>query len=208
MTTKRLSAEERRKQILQSAIRVFAQDTYHGATTKRISEEAGITEALIYRYFGSKRTLFTEAIDYTTTHLVVGLEREMERNLDNPLTALTNSINYYVEVLESQEPLAKMIFLVIAELDEEDVREVYLPHQERALKIIADAIQYWGEKGYLKEEAFGSPKTGAWLYFGTYLILALVKHSHGGIRLKAEFAIELAKPYFTQEVFDAHNASE
>lgn len=204
--TKRLSAEERKKQILQSAITVFAEDTYHGATTKRISEEAGITEALIYRYFGSKRSLFTEAIDLTTGVMVDGLEHELDRNRDNPLTAITNCFNYYVDLLESRKDLTKMIFLVISELDEEDVRETYLPHQERALKIIADAIAYWGKQGYLKEEAKLSPKTGAWLYYGTYLILALVKHSHGGIKLNAEFAIELAKPYFTQEVFDAHHA--
>lgn len=199
MTTKRLSADERRKQILKSAIRVFADSTYHGATTKKIAEEAGITEALIYRYFGSKRVLFTEAIVVTCDRLVDGLEGELSRNRDQPLAALTNCFNYYVRVLERHQDMAKMIFLVMSELDQQDVRETYLPYQERVLKIIAETIDYWSDEGYIRAGEDFSPKTAAWLFYGTFLILALVKHSHGGIPMDASFAINLAKPYFVPE---------
>ncbi len=201
MTTRRLSAEERRKQILKSAIRVFAQMTYHGATTKRIAEEAEITEALIYRYFGSKRALFTEAIVHTCDRLVMGLETEIERNRDKPVTALTNCFVYYATVLERNQEMAKMIFLVMSELDEEDVRETYLPYQERVLKFTAETIDYWHEQGFLRSGEGFSPKTASWLYYGTFLILALVKQSHGNISIDANFAIEMAKPYFTPKAF-------
>lgn len=204
VTTKRLRAKEREKQILQSAITVFAQDTYHGATTKRIAEEAGITEALIYRYFGSKRALFTKAIYQTTQFLVEGLEKELLRNKDTPFRAITNCFNYYVDVLESHKEFTKMLFLVISELDEDDVRKAYLPQQNHALKVISNMLNYWDDQGFLNKSAGMSPKTGAWLYFGTYLILALVKHSHDDVPLDASFAIELSKPYFTPEVFEAH----
>lgn len=204
MSTKRLSAEERRKQILKSAIRVFAEQTYHGATTKRIAEEAGITEALIYRYFGSKRALFTEAIVHTCDRLVTGLEGELERSRDKPFAALANCFSYYTTVLERNEEMAKMIFLVMSELDEEDIRETYLPYQERVLKLIAQTMEYWAEEGYLKASADKfSSKTASWLYYGTFLILALVKQSHGNVAIDPSFAIELAKPYFTKKAFEA-----
>lgn len=204
MTTKRLSAEERRKQILKSAIRVFAQMTYHGATTKRIAEEAGITEALIYRYFGSKRALFTEAIVHTCDRLVAGLEAELERSRDNPFAALTNCFTYYTTVLERNQEMAKMIFLVMSELDQEDVRETYLPYQERVLKLIADTIDYWNDNGFLRADAKAkfSSKTASWLYYGTFLILALVKQSHGNVSIDPDFAIEMAKPYFLPKAFE------
>ena len=41
-----MPAAKRKKQILLSAIRVFARSTYHGATTKNIAEEAGVKLAL------------------------------------------------------------------------------------------------------------------------------------------------------------------
>lgn len=203
MSTKRLSAEERRKQILKSAIRVFAEMTYHGATTKRIAEEAGITEALIYRYFGSKRALFTEAIVHTCDRLVTGLQLELDRSRDQPFVALANCFQYYTNVLERNEEMAKMIFLVMSELDQEDIRETYLPYQEHVLKLIADTIDYWNEQGFLKsaDENFSS-KTASWLYYGTFLILALVKQSHGNVAIDPSFAIELARPYFTPKAFE------
>lgn len=201
-----MSADERRKQILRSAIAVFAQDTYHGATTKRIAEEAGITEALIYRYFGSKRTLFTDAIVLTSGRLVEGLEKTLGEMRDQPVEALTACFSFYVEYLTKYQDLAKMIFLVIAELDSEDVREAYLPFQERALKIVADTLEYWNEEGYLLDSV--DVKTGSWLYYGTYLILALVKQSHGGIMIDANFAVQMARPYFKEEVWQRFLAKQ
>ena len=206
MPKKRLTAEQREQQILESAIVVLARDTYHGATTKAIAEEAGITEALIYRYFGSKRALFTKAIHQSTGFLLEGLEMVLSQNKDNPFRAINSCFNYYVEILESHKAFTKMLFLVISELDEDDVRKAYLPQQNHALKLIHDSLNYWDEQGYLNKSAGMSPKTGAWLYFGTYLILALVKHSHDDVPLDASFAIELSKPYFTAEVFEAHQA--
>jgi len=208
MPKKRLKAEEREQQIIESAIVVFARETYHGATTKAIAEEAGITEALIYRYFGSKRALFNKAIHQSTGFLLEGLEFVLTKNKDNPFRAITYCFNYYVEILESHNAFTKMLFLVISELDQEDVRSSYLPQQNHALKLIHDMLSYWDEQGYLNKSAGMSPKTGAWLYFGTYLILALVKHSHGDVPLDASFAIELSKPYFTEEVFEAHQAEK
>lgn len=201
MTTKRLSADERRKQILKSAIRVFARETYHGATTKGIAEEAGITEALIYRYFGSKRALFIEAIVHTSERLVTGLERELDRNRDKPFAALANCFQYYTTVLERNEEMAKMIFLVMSELDQQDIRETYLPYQERVLKLIADTIGYWHEAGYLRGESVSS-KTASWLYYGSFLILALVKQSHGNVAIDPSFAVDLARPFFSAKAFE------
>ncbi len=199
MTTKRLSAEQRKKQILMSAISVFAEDTYHGATTKRISEEAGITEALIYRYFGSKRNLFTEAIHQTSGRLIGGIEQTLDQHKDNPLKAITECFHYYVRVLRKHDDLAKMIFLVISELDKEDVREAYLPYQEEGLKTVGRALTYWRDQNYLVGDSF-DVKTATWLFYGTYIILALVKHSHGNAPLDASPAVQLAIPYFRPEL--------
>ncbi len=197
MSTKRLPAKERKKQILQSAIRVFARSTYHGATTKSISEEAGVTEALIYRYFGSKRALFTEAVNNTSGRLVQGLEEALERNPDNPVKAITQCFQYYVQMLEKHEDFAKMIFLVLSELDQEDIRETYLPYQERALKAIATAIDRWKDQGLVP--GFIDTKTASWLFFGTYLILALVKQTTGGIPMDPSYAIQLARAFVKSE---------
>lgn len=193
MATKRLPAEQRRKQILKCAIRVFAQKGYHGATTKAISQEAGVAEALLYRYFGNKQGLFTDAVERTSQKLVDGLETAFGANQDRPAKAMKDIFSFYTDLLVKQRDFAKMIFLVFAELDDPEIREIYLPHQKRALRIISTAIARWQEKGILRADL--NAKASAWLLIGGFQVLALVKHSGHLDQLDPAVALELARPF-------------
>ena len=194
MGTKRLPAGERKKQILLSSIPVFAQHTYHGATTKHIAEAAGVTEALIYRYFGSKRALFLETIDYTSGRIVRGLERAIDEGEGNPQVTVEGCFQFYVGMLKDDEHFAKMFFLVLSELDQEDIRLVYLPHQRRALEKLRETLGSWQEVGFVPRGV--SVESASWLFFGSYLVLALVQHSRDSFEVDVDKAIEMAKPFF------------
>ena len=62
-TRPRLRAEERRQAVLDTACQVFSKSSYRGATTAEIAREAGITEPILYRHFGSKRDLYLACLD-------------------------------------------------------------------------------------------------------------------------------------------------
>jgi len=51
-----------RDQLLEAAARVYAEVGYRGATTRRIAREAGVNEITLFRHFGAKETLLSEAI--------------------------------------------------------------------------------------------------------------------------------------------------
>lgn len=55
--------DDRREQIIDAAMRVFAQKGFTRATNKDIAREAGITPGLIYHYFESKEALFKAIIE-------------------------------------------------------------------------------------------------------------------------------------------------
>ncbi len=196
LSTQRMPAEERKKQILMSAIRVFARSTYHGATTKEIAAEAGVTEALLYRYFGSKRDIFTEAIRNTSSKLTKGLEMILSSE-ENPLAAIAACVDYYVSTLESNRDMARMIFLVLAELDQDDIREAYLPFQKRAVEALSKRIKRWQQEDYLSDEV--NAEDTAWLFFGSYMILAQVQQSEGEVRLDPRRVVGLIRPYLTEK---------
>ncbi|HEU5372443.1 MAG TPA: TetR/AcrR family transcriptional regulator, partial [Gaiellaceae bacterium] len=61
--SKRLTAEARRQAVLDTACRVFSRSSYRGATTAEIAREAGISEPILYRHFGSKRDLYLACLD-------------------------------------------------------------------------------------------------------------------------------------------------
>ena len=56
----RLSASERRGDILTASLSLFARHGLHGVTTRQIAEAAGVSEALLYRHFRSKDELYSE----------------------------------------------------------------------------------------------------------------------------------------------------
>ncbi len=64
MSTEQLKdSSKTRIKILEAAIRLFAENGFNGTTTKQIAEEAGVNEALIFRYFSTKRELYGAIIE-------------------------------------------------------------------------------------------------------------------------------------------------
>ncbi len=59
----RLSALDRRRQIMRTASTLFARRGYRGTTTREIAERAGINEALLFRHFPSKEKLYWTIIE-------------------------------------------------------------------------------------------------------------------------------------------------
>ena len=64
LTDRSIAQEEKRKLILDAAVRVFARRGYHGSRVGDIAEEAGVAHGLLYHYFSSKeqvlQTIFRE----------------------------------------------------------------------------------------------------------------------------------------------------
>jgi AcrR family transcriptional regulator len=58
----RLPAAERRSQLLEVAVRVFARDGFHATSMNDVAEAAGVTKPVLYQHFGSKRDLFVELL--------------------------------------------------------------------------------------------------------------------------------------------------
>lgn len=63
-TATRMTGDERREQILHIAIKLFSQNGFRGTTTKKIAEDAGVSEAMVFRHFASKQELYHAILDH------------------------------------------------------------------------------------------------------------------------------------------------
>jgi TetR/AcrR family transcriptional regulator, fatty acid metabolism regulator protein len=54
LTERSTAAEDKRRQILDAAVRVFARKGFHASRVGDIAEEAGVAHGLLYHYFDSK----------------------------------------------------------------------------------------------------------------------------------------------------------
>ena len=59
-----MASDERRDQILQVAMRLFAERGFRGTTTKEIAQAAGVSEAMVFRHFANKNELYRAIIDH------------------------------------------------------------------------------------------------------------------------------------------------
>ncbi len=58
----RLDHDERRRQILECARRLFSERPYASVSTTELAREAGVARGLLHHYFGSKRDLYLEVV--------------------------------------------------------------------------------------------------------------------------------------------------
>ena len=62
----RMTAADRRGQILRGAMELFAEKGFRGTTTREIAQNLGISEALMFKYFPSKEALYRAIIQKRT----------------------------------------------------------------------------------------------------------------------------------------------
>ena len=60
---RRLTAQQRREQLIEVARSVFAVKGYEAATVEEIAERAGVTKPVVYQHFGGKEGLYAVVVD-------------------------------------------------------------------------------------------------------------------------------------------------
>jgi TetR/AcrR family transcriptional regulator len=62
--SKRLPAEERRRQLIETAVDLFSRHGFDGTTTRSIAGAAGVSEAILFRHFASKQELYGAILEH------------------------------------------------------------------------------------------------------------------------------------------------
>ena len=78
----RVSAQDRRHQILAVATELFARRGYEGATTRLIAQRARVNEAIIFRHFPTKEDLYWAVIEHQCR--LGGGSRKLQSTLAGP----------------------------------------------------------------------------------------------------------------------------
>ncbi|WP_346095534.1 helix-turn-helix domain-containing protein [Streptomyces olivaceiscleroticus] len=121
----RLGPAERRAQLLAVAARLFAAQPYDEVLMEEVAEQAGVSRALLYRHFPSKRDLFAALYQQVAEQLLAKTRLDPADSLVEQLTeGLDAHIEYFAEnrhtVLAANRVLAgdRLIQTIIAgELD-------------------------------------------------------------------------------------------
>jgi AcrR family transcriptional regulator len=174
-TRPRLAARERRQAVLESACLVFFKKSYRGATTAEIAREAGITEPILYRHFGSKRDLYLACLDEAWRSFREFAENALEADPTGCLGAVSDA--YMAK--RSKLRLVDLWIQALTEASEDTVIAKAVRRQIREVHdFVADVIRRGQAGGVLHPDR--DPVAEAWVFVAGGL-LATIDHRLGGL---------------------------
>lgn len=106
---RRMSKEERKEQILESALNVFIEKGYNGSTTVDIAKRADISEVTLFRYFNTKKQIFMDAIEPI---LVTSLKESLvgSKNLE-PMRKIEYILKDRIKFISDHREVIKLILM-------------------------------------------------------------------------------------------------
>lgn len=100
--------EETRERILAAALAVFAEQGYHGGTTKAITQRAGVAEGLLFHYFPTKADLLVALL--ADDPFEPELRRSLQEHAADPVAeALPRLARRWLAVLRARRPVAMVL---------------------------------------------------------------------------------------------------
>src|SRR5882757_3163341 len=94
---RRLDVDERRRQLLERGAELFTSHPYDELSMNKIAAEAGISKALLYHYFPSKRAFFEQTLSAWAGQL---RERTEPDPALPPLEQLQGSLDAFLSLVE------------------------------------------------------------------------------------------------------------
>jgi AcrR family transcriptional regulator len=141
--------EDRRDQIIDAAMQVFAQKGFTRATNKDIAHEAGITPGLIYYYFESKEALLKAIIETRSPAQLITTLPPQVFELP-PETFMRMLILRALSIIESEQLIQLVRMLLPEVVHNTEVAPIIFSMIQRLLEFLGGYFEIQMEKGALR----------------------------------------------------------
>jgi len=104
----KISSEERKKQIVDTAIQIIHTQGHHALVIREIAKQVGVTEPAIYRHFPSK-----EAIISGILARLLGMGNSIENKLsqlDSPKEKVEAFMRFHFQMIEKNPHITSIVF--------------------------------------------------------------------------------------------------
>jgi len=139
-----MPAAQRREQILEVAMKVFARAGYAQAGTAEIAAEAGISEPTIYRHFDSKKSLYIAVIAHNRDEFLEAWQQIIEGSPD-PLAAIDRIGEWYRNQMAEQPDMLRIRFRSLNAADDPEiaavVRDGYRAVTDKVRRLFQQAVE-------------------------------------------------------------------
>jgi TetR/AcrR family transcriptional regulator, fatty acid metabolism regulator protein len=150
-SSKAAPAIDKRRQILDAAVRVFARQGFHSTRVADIADEAGVAYGLVYHYFKSKDEVLNELFSERWSLLLAAIE-EADRSPDlTPRAKLEAAAGFIVDSYRHDPELMKVIIVEVTRAANSFGR-THLAEIRRAYDSIAKIVAEGQESGEFRRD--------------------------------------------------------
>ena len=153
---------DKRRIILDAAIRVFARQGFNGCRVSDIADEAGVAYGLVYHYFRSKDevldTLFLER-----WNVLLEAIRETDRQDISPREKLHQIASFIVDSYRHDPELMKVIIVEVTRAAN-SFGQTHLAKIREAYELIANIVEKAQDEGAFKDTI--TPQFAAMAFYG------------------------------------------
>ena len=160
MTDGSIVQEEKRRAILDAAIRVFARRGYHGARVGDIAREAGVAHGLLYHYFASKEQVLHTIFRENWAELI-GRFRAVEASSEPAAEKIEAIAKILLRTWRNDPDLVTVMVREVArspalQAEVEEVREVF--------GIVQRIVEQGQASGEFRRDF--DPRLASWILYG------------------------------------------
>jgi AcrR family transcriptional regulator len=129
-TSRRLPADQRREQLLDVALRLFAARGFAATTMDDIAAAAGVTKPLLYQHFASKRALYLELVDSIARDMLLAISGATSE-ANGPRQQVEAGFAAYFDLVVTHQDAFRVLFG--SDLPDD-------PEMSRALRRVEDTV--------------------------------------------------------------------
>jgi AcrR family transcriptional regulator len=165
----RLSAQQRKAAVVETACRVFSKRSYHGSTTAEIARETGVTEPVLYRHFASKRELYLACLDAVWEQVRELWEKALEAEED-PANWLKAIGKAYLEARAAARIVLVDLWIqaLTEAADDPEIRRALREQVRQVHEFVADVIRGAQKAGGIVRDR--DPDAEAWIFISLGLL--------------------------------------
>ena len=151
---------DRRRQILDAAVRVFARNGFHGSRVGDVAEEAGVAYGLVYHYFKSKEELLETIFRDTWTQMLARV-REVEAS-GVPASEQVRQVTALLLRTWRRDP--DLVRVLVREVTRSQLVQQEIEEITEAMKALEGIIKRGQESGEFRPGL--DPRLGAVVFYG------------------------------------------
>jgi AcrR family transcriptional regulator len=130
---------QRRKQIIDGALKIFTAKGFHQATVREIAEAAGVTMGTLYNYVRCKEDILYMVYDYMTTILTESLRTILE-GTDHSKNKVREALKHNMELLYNHQDLVMFLYRESGSFDRDAVQTV-LAQETRYIEVFEELLR-------------------------------------------------------------------